>query len=571
MHSVTLSLLPVLALITPSLSVPNAGNAKLATRSVCKGNTASTRSQWCDFNIDTDYTTIAPDTGVTREYWLELTDPILAPDGRSRYTQVINGTVPGPTLYADWGDTVKIHYTNKLSNSTNGTSIHFHGIRQNFTNSHDGVVSITQCPTAKGSSYTYTWKAVQYGTSWYHSHFGLQAFEGAFGGIVINGPATANYDEDLGTISLVDWDKQTADYWWSYSQTQAQPSMDNALINGTNTFGQEGAAGTTGKRFTTKFEAGKSYRMRLINAAVDTHFKFSIDNHDLQVIATDLVPIKPFNTSVLSIAMGQRYDIIVQANQQAAGKSFWMRAKPQSTCSKNTNADNIKGILYYGDSTAVPTTSSYTYPDNCDDMPASQLVPHVAKNVGSSTYEQVHNVSISKNDQKLWRWYLNSTSLKLDWGNPTLVQIQNQMTNYAASDAVFQLEKADEWAYTVIETNFPVAHPIHLHGHDYFILAQGTGAYNSSVHFNTKNPARRDTAMLPAAGYLVIAFQTDNPGAWLMHCHIGWHAEQGFALQFVERQSEIPSVTDTSLLNDNCNAWASYNSAINVFQDDSGI
>lgn len=103
MHSVALSLLPVLALIKPSLSAPKTEVARLSPRDVCKGNTASTRSQWCDLNIDTDYTTIAPDTGVTREYWLELTDPTLSPDGRSRYTQVFNGTVPGPTLYADWG------------------------------------------------------------------------------------------------------------------------------------------------------------------------------------------------------------------------------------------------------------------------------------------------------------------------------------------------------------------------------------------------------------------------------------------------------------------------------------
>ena len=46
------------------------------------------------------------------------------------------------------------------------------------------------------------------------------------------------------------------------------------------------------------------------------------------------------------------------------------------------------------------------------------------------------------------------------------------------------------------------------------------------------NPPRRDVAMLPApagppgggpppsGGWLVIAFLTDNPGAWLMHCHI---------------------------------------------------
>jgi FtsP/CotA-like multicopper oxidase with cupredoxin domain len=55
---------------------------------------------------------------------------------------------------------------------------------------------------------TYTWRATQYGSSWYHSHFALQAWEGVFGGIIINGPATANYDEDLGVLMLNDWDHQ---------------------------------------------------------------------------------------------------------------------------------------------------------------------------------------------------------------------------------------------------------------------------------------------------------------------------------------------------------------------------
>ena len=56
-----------------------------------------------------------------------------------------------------------------------------------------------------GESITYTWKAMQYGTTWYHSHFALQAWEGVLGGIVINGPASGNYDEDLGNLFLNDW------------------------------------------------------------------------------------------------------------------------------------------------------------------------------------------------------------------------------------------------------------------------------------------------------------------------------------------------------------------------------
>ena len=75
----------------------------LHKRDACAGNTASTRSEWCDFSIDNDYTTETPDTGVTREYWFELGEVEIAPDGVSRYAMAINGTVPGPTIFADWG------------------------------------------------------------------------------------------------------------------------------------------------------------------------------------------------------------------------------------------------------------------------------------------------------------------------------------------------------------------------------------------------------------------------------------------------------------------------------------
>jgi FtsP/CotA-like multicopper oxidase with cupredoxin domain len=210
----------------------------------------------------------------------------------------VNGTIPGPTLVADWGDMMVVHVTNGLQTSTNGTSIHWHGIRQNYTNEYDGVPSITQCPTAPGETITYTWRATQYGTSWYHSHFSLMAWEGVHGGLIINGPATSNYDEDKGTIVLGDWSHDTCDALYSYAQTVGPPTLDNGLINGTNT--HDGA----GTRFTTAFTAGQSYRLRIINSAVDTHWKFSIDGHTLQVIAADFVPIEPYTANYVNIGMG---------------------------------------------------------------------------------------------------------------------------------------------------------------------------------------------------------------------------------------------------------------------------
>lgn len=139
-----------------SLPRPGSRSPSLSARqTVCDGNTADDRSTWCDYDLSTDYYNEVPDTGVIREYYFEVTNSTLAPDGIERIVLSINGSVPGPTLQGNWGDTFKIHVTNSLTN--NGTGIHWHGIRQNWTNQEDGVPSITQCPIAPGDSMTYTW------------------------------------------------------------------------------------------------------------------------------------------------------------------------------------------------------------------------------------------------------------------------------------------------------------------------------------------------------------------------------------------------------------------------------
>ena len=79
---------------------------------------------------------------------------------------------------------------------------------------------------------------------------------------------------------------------------------------------------------------------------------------------------------------------------------------------------------------------------------------------------------------------------------------------------------------------------------------------------NFENPTRRDVAMLIASGWTVIAFKTDNPGSWLMHCHIAFHAGEGLSLQFLERPDDIPakygSLVNGDAFQDNCKAWREY-------------
>ena len=280
----------------------------------CPGNTPNDRTSWCNYNISTDYEEHVPHTGVVREYWLYVNDLYIQPDGyHNRSVVTVNGTIPGPTLFADWGDEVIVHVKNNLtSRIRNGTSIHFHGLRQLNTNQMDGVVSLTQCPIPprpgcreeSESEMTYRWRATQYGSSWYHSHIGLQAWEGVFGGIIINGPASANYDEDLGLLFLNDWTYQTPGELFPQEMRGINISSQySALMNGTTIYNNSGVI--TGERFTAKVTQGKSYRLRVVNAAIDTHFEFKIDSHKLTVIAADFVPVEPYETDSILVAMGE--------------------------------------------------------------------------------------------------------------------------------------------------------------------------------------------------------------------------------------------------------------------------
>lgn len=86
------------------------------------------------------------------------------------------------------------------------------------------------------------------------------------------------------------------------------------------------------------------------------------------------------------------------------------------------------------------------------------------------------------------------------------------------------------------------------------------------------NPTRRDTTMLPALGWIVLAFETNNPGAWLFHCHLAWHVSQGLSVQYLERPGEVAGAMDLGPTQKNCEAWqAFYPQKAAARQQDSGI
>lgn len=213
---------------------------------------------------------------------------------------VLTCRLAGTVLEANWGDTMVINVKNSLD--WNGTSIHWHGIRQLNTNQHDGVNGITECPIAPGETKVYTFRCTQYvlrfnEKSWrlfeltalfptdmaplgiirtsvrstavslcsssflFSANAEQERADGIVGSIVINGPATRNYDIDLGPLPITDWFHKSV-FVLSLDALHVPgppPAGQGGLINGT----MKTADG--GKYAVTKVKKGKKHRIRLIN------------------------------------------------------------------------------------------------------------------------------------------------------------------------------------------------------------------------------------------------------------------------------------------------------------------
>jgi len=179
----------------------------------------------------------------------------------------------------------------------------------------------------------------------------------------------------------------------------------------------------------------------------------------MTVISMDFVPIVPYTTDQISIGMGQRYDVIVNASETSG--DFWLRAIPQESCSDNDNVDNILGIVRYdGSSTSDPTTSAYTFTDSCNDEDISTLVPYLVSDVSSSyDIEDDFAVTLGRANNVIL-WEMAGISFVNEWDYPTVLQVAEGNDTWGTDQHVIELPTANEWVYFVISTTFAHAHPI---------------------------------------------------------------------------------------------------------------
>jgi len=107
----------------------------------------------------------------------------------------------------------------------------------------------------------------------------------------------------------------------------------------------------------------------------------------MTIVANDFVPVNPVSVQHFPIAIGQRYDVIIEANQ--ANSTYWLRTWPQVGCGPTHTSNDGTGtanalVKYAGAANpdAIPTTTPVAWTASCSDQ--ANMVPYLQLNVDSS-------------------------------------------------------------------------------------------------------------------------------------------------------------------------------------------
>jgi len=342
---------------------------------------------------------------------------------------------------------------------------------------------------------------------------------------------------------------------------------------------------------------------------------------------------------------GERYDVIVNANQDIG--NYWILAETLETEGGTTfynpiNTHKAEAILHYD---GAPAYNNSEFSDQSRSWNCSEISCSFVNCPYKSPYTECINVdefkdSLGKDideaiyDNNIKTLFYNfgfdgekttrgSSVDGINFRLPTVLPFttsfesskqacqgrgcDHKVTNYCACTHVIDINDVSEGqAVELVMTNYlgidavdddgkPLrpesSHPIHLHGHSFYVVKIGYPEYNDTGHYVSRNLdidcivnnnesqscekfitvtgdnaqtvkwnnderpedlnyrnkcfAQKDTVIIPFGGYTVIRFIVDNPGWWFLHCHIEIHQLEGMAAVVNELQSKQPKLGDT--------------------------
>ncbi|KAK8448072.1 hypothetical protein SEVIR_8G212200v4 [Setaria viridis] len=508
---------------------------------------------------------------------------------------VVNGQFPGPMIEVTEGDSVVVHVVNK---SPHNITIHWHGVKQLLNCWADGVPMITQSPILPNQNFTYRFSVTgQEGTLWWHAHVTcLRAtLHGAFIIRPRHGASSYPFPNPDKEVPIIIGE------WWEMDLDELDRRMRDSFFNdnpsGATMNGKLGDVYNCSDGYVLNVEPGKTYLLRIINAALYSEYYIKIAGHKFTVVATDANYVNPYTTDIITIAPGETIDALVVADAPPGGYYIIALANQSPKPDHQMPKFVTRGTVWYStrhvssNGTAPPvapempdqhdTMATFYFHGNLTSLNDTQQ-PLVPERADESLFITVGLGSICRRGETCKRSgsneaiivaTMNNVSFQLPDTNMPLLEAHYYHTggmdvlqelpdrppmvfNFTDRGLIpwgpkeGQLEPTSRGSLVrhfrhgaVVDIVFQgtavmqsASNPMHLHGHNMFVLAQGVGNYDAArdvAKYNLVDPPVRNSVVVPRIGWAAIRFVADNPGVWFMHCHYEFHLSMGMAAIFI--------------------------------------
>lgn len=413
-----------------------------------------------------------------------------------------DGQIPGPTLRLRQGEPVRIVVENRLDEDT---TVHWHGIR--LPNAMDGVPGLTQAPIKPGESFVYEFTPPDAGTFWYHPHANSlsQLGRGLAGALIVEEQEAVPLDRDLLWV-ITDW-RLTA-------QGEIASGFGNRM--------EAAMSGRVGNTVTINgsvpddqpVQAGERVRLRLVNTSLARIMALRVEGHRPIVVATDGQPCEPHEPEGDRLLLGpaMRIDVVID-----------MRGEPGKRYS--IIDDFYNGLAYtltrlaYADQPPLrkpPLDAARALPRNPlpePDLPVAErrelaleggmMSGMMGGGMGGGMAGMMRGMGGMMGMGQA-AWSINGKSMTGD--------------GHAGMAPLFTLGREKSHLVT-IRNRTAWWHPMHLHGFSFRVLTRN----GVPVPHNQW----ADTVLLAPDEAVDIAFVADNPGDWMLHCHVTDHQTAG--------------------------------------------
>ncbi|HRI13296.1 MAG TPA: multicopper oxidase domain-containing protein [Verrucomicrobiota bacterium] len=407
------------------------------------------------------------------------------------------------------------------------TAMHWHGLI--LPNLMDGVPFITQEPIQPGGVFRYNFPFKQSGTYWMHSHYGLQEQYLAAAPLIIwtdeeRSKAARQYVVDLTDFSftppadiLKNLKKgmpmpaagtggkkaampkmgagpaieMKAQVWKDDSQSFSSaivraptPDVDvsyDALLANRRTLDDPEVLSVN---------PGETVLLRLIAAASSTSFQIDTGTLMGEIVAVDGKGVQPLKGNIFQLATAQRLDL--RFTIPSTGGAFPILAQGEGT-------KLLCGVV-------LSTPGAKWSPKSPTEIRAA-IPAALLDNTQERRLRALHPLTSRPPDRSLPA-VLGGNMMKFIW------TINGRA--YPNRDAL--VVRRGERVQMIMTNQTQMGHPMHLHGHDFQVVA---------IDGEQLSGALRDTVMVPPGSSVTIAFDADNPGVWAFHCHLLYHLASG--------------------------------------------